>query len=103
MESVIYTHKLQLRRIMMKKSFGLKLWFSCSSLDYRHVWQGWEPNAMAVAWGEYVALNLPVAVSIRKATYSHAAVNERKAFTVNVPSESYVKEADYFGIYQGKI
>ena len=27
---------------------------------------------------------------------------ERKAFTVSIPSENYVKEADYFGIASGK-
>jgi flavin reductase (DIM6/NTAB) family NADH-FMN oxidoreductase RutF len=27
---------------------------------------------------------------------------ERKSFTVSVPSESYAKEADYFGIASGK-
>ncbi len=58
---------------------------------------------MTIAWGGVCSSQPPcVAVSIRKATYSHAAIFERKAFTVNVPSESYVKEADYFGIYSGK-
>jgi flavin reductase (DIM6/NTAB) family NADH-FMN oxidoreductase RutF len=27
---------------------------------------------------------------------------ERKAFTISIPSENYVKEADYFGIASGK-
>ena len=26
----------------------------------------------------------------------------KKAFTINIPSENYVKEADYFGIVSGK-
>ena len=26
----------------------------------------------------------------------------KKAFTVNIPSENYVKEADYFGMVSGK-
>ena len=26
----------------------------------------------------------------------------KKAFTINIPSENYVREADYFGIVSGK-
>ncbi|MDZ4383338.1 MAG: flavin reductase family protein, partial [Thermodesulfovibrionia bacterium] len=43
-----------------------------------------------------------VAVSLRKATYSYGNIVERKAFTINIPSETYVKEIDYFGIVSGK-
>lgn len=42
-----------------------------------------------------------IAISLRKATYTHGNIVERKAFTVNIPSESYVREADYFGIVSG--
>ena len=88
----------------MKKSFGPK------TLIYpTPVWiigtydKEGKPNAMTVAWGGVCSSQPPcVAVSIRKATYSHAALIDRKAFSVNVPSEKYIKEADYFGIYSGK-
>jgi flavin reductase (DIM6/NTAB) family NADH-FMN oxidoreductase RutF len=61
-----------------------------------------KPNAMAVAWGGICCSKPPaVAVSIREATYSHAAIIERKAFTVNIPSEKYAREADYFGSVSG--
>src|SRR5208337_3280165 len=88
----------------MKKSFGPK------TLIYpTPVWiigtydKEGKPNAMTVAWGGVCSSQPPcIAVSIRNATYSHAALVERKAFSVNVPSEKYIKEADYFGIYSGK-
>src|SRR5271157_2787791 len=88
----------------MKKSFGPKtLIFPALVWIIGTYDKEGKPNAMTVAWAGVCSSQPPcVAVSIRKATYSHAAIIERKAFTVNVPSESYVKEADYFGIYTGK-
>jgi len=60
-------------------------------------------NAMAASWGGICCSRPPcVAVSLRKATYTYGNIVERKAFTISIPSESYVKEADYFGIASGK-
>lgn len=88
----------------MKKSFGPKtLIFPAPVWIIGTYDKDGKPNAMNIAWGGICSSQPPcVAVSIRKATYSHAAIIERNAFTVNVPSENYVKEADYFGIYSGK-
>jgi flavin reductase (DIM6/NTAB) family NADH-FMN oxidoreductase RutF len=62
-----------------------------------------KPNVMTAAWAGICCSAPPcVGVSLRKATYSYGNIMERKAFTVNVPSENYVKEADYFGIASGK-
>ena len=62
-----------------------------------------KPNAMAVAWGGICCSRPPcVAVSLRKATYSYGNIVERKVFTVSIPSEKHVKEADYFGIVSGR-
>ncbi len=61
-----------------------------------------KPNAMNVAWGGLCCSSPPaVAVSVRKATYTYGNITERKAFTVNIPSETHIKEADYFGIASG--
>ncbi len=62
-----------------------------------------KPNAMAVAWGGICCSKPPcVAVSLREATYSYGNIVEKKAFTVSIPSEAHVKEADYFGIASGR-
>jgi flavin reductase (DIM6/NTAB) family NADH-FMN oxidoreductase RutF len=62
-----------------------------------------KPNVMTASWGGLCCSSPPcVAVALRKATYSYGSVVERKAFTINIPSEDYVKEADYFGIVSGK-
>lgn len=62
-----------------------------------------KPNLMAAAWGGICCSSPPcVAVSLRKATYSYGSIMERKAFTVNVPSEAYTQEADYCGCISGK-
>jgi flavin reductase (DIM6/NTAB) family NADH-FMN oxidoreductase RutF len=61
------------------------------------------PNAMSAAWGGICCSQPPcVAVSLRKATYTYGNIVARKAFTINVPSEAYVREADYFGMVSGK-
>jgi flavin reductase (DIM6/NTAB) family NADH-FMN oxidoreductase RutF len=62
-----------------------------------------KPNAMTAAWGGICCSDPPcVAVSLRKATYSFAAMVARKAFTINVPSAAHVKQADYVGSTSGR-
>ncbi|MFH1922470.1 MAG: flavin reductase family protein [Planctomycetota bacterium] len=61
------------------------------------------PNVATVAWGGICCSKPPcIAISLRKATYSYGNIVERKAFTVGVPSETHVKEVDYFGIASGR-
>lgn len=62
-----------------------------------------KPNVATVAWGGICCSQPPcVAIALRKATYSYWNIVERKAFTVSVPSEKHVKQADYFGIASGR-
>lgn len=61
------------------------------------------PNAMTVAWGGICCSKPPcIGISLREATYTYDNVLERRAFTVNIPSERYVKDVDYLGIYSGR-
>ncbi len=61
-----------------------------------------KPNVITAAWAGLCCSNPPcVAVSLRKTRHSYASIVERKAFTVNIPSEQYVKQADYFGLVSG--
>lgn len=58
---------------------------------------------MNAAWGGICCSKPPcVQVSLRSATYTHHNIVNNKAFTVNIPSVTYVKEADYVGIYSGR-
>lgn len=62
-----------------------------------------KPNIMAAAWGGICCSRPPcVAVSLRKATYTYGNIVGRRAFTVNVPSEDWFKEADYVGMASGR-
>lgn len=62
-----------------------------------------KPNVMTIAWGGICCSQPPcVAISLRKATYSYGNIMERKAFTLNVPSENHAREADYFGLVSGR-
>lgn len=61
-----------------------------------------KPNAMAAAWGGVCASTPPsIAVSVRRERHTFSAIEERKAFTVNIPSERFVAEADLFGMVSG--
>lgn len=60
-------------------------------------------NAMNVAWGGICSSNPPcIAISIRKQRCTYENILKRGAFTVNIPSEKYVREADFFGMASGK-
>ena len=63
-----------------------------------------EPNVMTIAWGGICCSKPPcVTISLRKATYTYGNLIERKAYTLSVPSDKYVKEADYFGTVSGRM
>jgi len=88
----------------MKKSLGAK------TLIYpTPVWvvgtydKSGKANVMTAAWAGICCSQPPcVAISLRKATYTYGNIVDRKAFTINVPSEAQVRQADYFGIVSGK-
>lgn len=62
-----------------------------------------KPNVMTAAWGG-ICCSVPpcVTVSLREATYTYHNILASKAFTVSIPSDKNVKEADYFGIVSGR-
>jgi len=88
----------------MKKSFGADTLLPTTPVLLVGTYdQDGKPNLMTAAWGGICCSKPPcVAVSLRKATYSYAAIMERKAFTVGIPSESQVREADYVGMATGR-
>ncbi|MBI5055692.1 MAG: flavin reductase family protein [Nitrospirae bacterium] len=62
-----------------------------------------KPNVMTAAWAGLCCSAPPcIAVAIRKATYSYGNIVDRKAFTISIPSETFVKEADYIGLVSGR-
>jgi flavin reductase (DIM6/NTAB) family NADH-FMN oxidoreductase RutF len=88
----------------MKKSLGAKPLALPAPVWIVGTYDGkGKPNVMTVAWGG-ICCSKPacVNVSLRKATYTYDSIIERKAFTVNIPSEKHVMEADYFGIATGR-
>ena len=61
------------------------------------------PNIMTIAWGGICCSEPPaVTVSLRRATYSYAAIEARRSFTVNIPSMAQVAQADYVGTVSGR-
>jgi len=62
-----------------------------------------KPNLMTAAWVGICASTPPsVTVCLRKATYTHGNIMERKAFTVNIASESLARYAAYVGRVSGR-
>jgi flavin reductase (DIM6/NTAB) family NADH-FMN oxidoreductase RutF len=62
-----------------------------------------KPNVMTASWGGICCSQPPcVAVSLRKATCTHGNILARKAFTISIPSEDHVQQADYFGLVSGR-
>jgi flavin reductase (DIM6/NTAB) family NADH-FMN oxidoreductase RutF len=60
-------------------------------------------NVMTAAWGGICSSEpLSVMVAIRPARWTHDALLAKKAFTVSIPSESLVAEADFVGIASGR-
>ena len=88
----------------MKKSLGSK------TIAYpTPVWiigtfdKNGDPNIMTAAWGGICCSKPPcVTISLRKATYTYNNLVAQKAFTISIPSEDYVTEADYIGIVSGR-
>jgi len=61
------------------------------------------PNIMNAAWGGIASSKPPcVSVSLREATLTYHNIIQTKAFTVNFPSEKYVREADFVGMVSGR-
>lgn len=61
------------------------------------------PNVMTIAYGGICCSKPPcVTISLRKATYTYGNILERQAYTISVPSQKYIKEADYFGMASGR-
>jgi flavin reductase (DIM6/NTAB) family NADH-FMN oxidoreductase RutF len=60
-------------------------------------------NVMTASWAGICCSKPPcVNVSLRRATYTYAALEKRRAFTISIPTADQVKQADYFGIASGR-
>lgn len=88
----------------MKKSLGAKtIVFPTPVFIVGTYDKAGKPNAMAVAWGGICCSDPPcVSIALREATYTYGNIMYRKAFTVNIPSEKCIKEADYLGLASGR-
>jgi len=90
--------------VIMKKSLGAKtIIYPTPVLVIGTYGKDGKANVMTAAWAGICCSAPPcVGVSLRKVTYTYGNILERKAFTVNVPSEDLAKQVDYFGIVSGR-
>lgn len=88
----------------MKKSVGAKTFalptpvWVIGSYD-----ENGSPNIMTAAWGG-ICCSVPpcVTVSLQKIRASYDHITKHKAFTVSIPSQQHLSEADYVGMVSGK-
>ncbi len=88
----------------MKKSLGAKnLGFPAPVFMVGSYNDEGKANVMNAAAGGICCLTPPcIYVSLREATHTYHNIMKRNAFTVSIPSDKYVEEADYFGLATGK-
>ena len=62
-----------------------------------------KPDFAAVAWTGVACSNPPsLAIALQPHRYSLKGIYQNRTFSVNIPSQSQVKEADYCGLVSGK-
>lgn len=62
-----------------------------------------EPNIMTAAWGGICCGAPPcVAIAVQKIRASYQNIIKHKAYTISIPSQQHIVEADYVGIFSGK-
>ncbi|MDR1622542.1 MAG: flavin reductase family protein [Synergistaceae bacterium] len=88
----------------MKKNIGAKLGIYPTPIVVVGTYdKNDKPNIATLAWTGICCSEPPsVQVSVRKSRHTHAAIVERKVFSVNIPSARYLVETDYVGIVSGK-
>lgn len=61
------------------------------------------PNMMAAAWGGICSSDPPsVGIAVRPSRYTHQSLLTKREFTISIPSERHLAEADYVGIESGE-
>lgn len=88
----------------MKKSIGAKtIVFPAPVFIVGSYDKAGKPNMMAVAWGGICCSNPPcVGIALREATYTYGNIMARSAFTISIPSEKFIREADHIGLASGR-
>ena len=63
-----------------------------------------KPNVMTADWGGICCSKTPcVSVSLRRVTWTCQSLQQRKAFTISIPSRSMVGKADIVGLVSGRL
>ncbi len=97
-------YRFEERGVVMKKSLGANTYLlpMATVIVGTYANQN-KPNMVTVAWTGIVNSNPPmISISLREATYSHDAIIEQQAFTVNIPKQEYLAEVDYIGSVSGR-
>lgn len=60
-------------------------------------------NMMTASWAG-ICCSVPpcLTISLRKATYTYGNIMQHRAYTVNIPSQQYLEQTDFFGMVSGR-
>jgi flavin reductase (DIM6/NTAB) family NADH-FMN oxidoreductase RutF len=62
-----------------------------------------KPNFMTLAWLTRVNVDPPLlGIAINKTHYTASGIRQRKAFSINFPSEGMIEKTDFVGIASGR-
>ncbi|UCD96501.1 MAG: flavin reductase family protein [Candidatus Bathyarchaeota archaeon] len=62
-----------------------------------------KPNIITLAWAGVACSNPPIiSIGIRPDRYSYNLIKQSEEFAVNIPTEEYVKDTDFCGLFSGK-
>ncbi|NLZ93998.1 MAG: flavin reductase family protein [Firmicutes bacterium] len=88
----------------MKESIGAKTFlYPCPAVAVGTYDANGKPNMMAVAWtGVVNGRPASLSISVRKQTYTYGNLMAKQAFTVNIASQEYLEQLDYFGKTSGR-
>jgi len=87
---------------MNKKKFGPQTWLYPEPAVLVGTNVNGKPNFATFAWCGIACGEPPtITVAIRHSRYTLKGIHQNLAFSVNIPSESMVKEADYCGLVSG--
>lgn len=98
---IVYKHD-ERRKTMDKITLGPMPYMSVMPVVLVGAQVKGKPNYMTAAWATVACMAPPmVCVALNKTRYTVKGIEENKTFSLNVPSDKHVVEADHCGIISG--
>jgi flavin reductase (DIM6/NTAB) family NADH-FMN oxidoreductase RutF len=88
---------------MTKQTFGPQPWLYPNPTVLVGTVVDGKPNVATYAWSGVTGGEPPtVSVGVRHSRYTLEGIRQNQAFSINIPSEDFVAQADYCGLVSGR-